>query len=115
MKCRLRYLKIKQWHKIQQTIKNYKSNDPSITEGLPEDIAHSLPRVIPVLPVGTGVCYSLTKKISLNLQISYRHMSTDYLDGFTKAANPSKKDHYYTHTIGLIYSFGEKNTLACLK
>jgi hypothetical protein len=42
-------------------------------------------------------------------------MSTDYLDGFTKAANPSKKDHYYTHTIGLIYSFGEKNTLACPK
>lgn len=93
----------------------YFSNDPAIREGLPEDIAHKLPKVIPVLPVGAGLCYSLTKKIALNFQTSYRLMSTDYLDGFSKAANPSKKDHYYTHTVGLIYSFGKKNTLACPK
>ena len=93
----------------------YFSNDPAITEGLPEDVAHRLPRVIPVLPVGAGLRYFLNKKITLNLQTSYRLMSTDYLDGFSKAANPSKKDHYYTHTLGLIYSFGQKNTLSCPK
>ena len=93
----------------------YFSNDPAITEGLPEDIAHSLPRLIPVVPTGAGIRYSLSKKISLNLQTSYRLMSTDYLDGFSKAANPAKKDHYYTHTVGLIYSFGQKNNLSCPK
>lgn len=93
----------------------YFSNDPAITDGLPQDIAHRLPRLIPVLPAGAGIRYFLNKKISLNLQTSYRLMSTDYLDGFSKGANPSKKDHYYTHTMGLIYSFGERNTLSCPK
>ena len=93
----------------------YFSNDPAITEGLPEDIAHRLPRIIPAVPVGIGVRYFLIKKISLRLQTLYRLMSSDYLDGFSKGANPSKKDHYYTHTLGVIYSFGEKNTLLCPK
>ena len=93
----------------------YFSNDPAITEGLPEDIAHRLPRIIPVVPAGAGIRYSINQEISLNLQTSYRLMSTDYLDGFSKAANPAKKDHYYTHTVGLIYSFGKKNTLDCPK
>lgn len=93
----------------------YFSNDPAITEGLPEDIAHRLPRIIPVVPAGAGIRYSLNQEISLNLQTSYRLMSNDYLDGFSKAANPAKKDHYYTHTVGLIYSFGKKNTLDCPK
>jgi len=93
----------------------YFSNDPAIIEGLPQDIAHRLPRIIPVLPVGAGMRFSLSKKISLDFQTSYRLMSTDYLDGFSKGANPSKKDHYYTHTVGLIYSFGAKNSLACPK
>ena len=91
----------------------YFINDPAITNGLPEDIAHRLPGVIPVLPVGAGLRYSLTQKIALTMQTSYRLMSTDYLDGFSKGANPDRKDHYYTNTFGLIYSFGEKNTLAC--
>lgn len=91
----------------------YFINDPAISTGLPEDIAHRLPRLIPVLPVGAGMRYSLTQKIALTLQTSYRLMSTDYLDGFSKGANPNRKDHYYTHTLGVIYSFGGKNTLAC--
>lgn len=93
----------------------YFTNDPPITEGLPEDIAHRLPRIIAVVPAGAGVRYSLNQKISLDLQTSYRLISTDYLDGFSKAANPAKKDHYYTHNVGLIYSFGQKNTLNCPK
>lgn len=93
----------------------YFANDPAIVEGLPQDIAHKLPRIIPVVPVGAGIRYSLNKKISLDLQTAYRLMSNDYLDGFSQSANPTKKDHYYSHTIGLIYSFGQKNTLDCPK
>jgi hypothetical protein len=91
----------------------YFSNDLAITQGLPQDIAHKLPRIIPVLPVGGGLRFSIGKKISINLQTTYRLMSTDYLDGFSKGANPNRKDHYYTHTTGFIYAFGGKNTLAC--
>ena len=93
----------------------YFSNDPAITEGLPLDIAQSLPGVIAVLPVGAGIRYALTGKLSINVETAYRFMSNDYLDGFSLSADPGKKDHYFTHTIGIVYSFGNKNMLACPK
>jgi hypothetical protein len=93
----------------------YFSNDPAITEGLPEDIQHKLPKILPVVPLGAGLRLPVNQKFSLNLQTSYRLMSSDYLDGFSKGANPSRKDHYYTHTVALVYSFGGKNRLDCPK
>jgi hypothetical protein len=40
-------------------------------------------------------------------------MSTDYLDGFSQAANPTENDHYGIYSIGAVYRIGKKNTLAC--
>ena len=85
----------------------------SISEGLVQDIATPLPRGLLVLPVGIGVRYSLTPALSINAESSYRLMSSDYLDGFSKSVNPSKKDNYYSHTVGLIYSFEKKNNIDC--
>ena len=85
--------------------------------GLAVDAAKSLPPIIPVLPVGAGVRYSLNDRFSLIGETSYRLSFTDYLDGFSKAANPNKNDHYLSHSIGVIYSFKKKNNkeLGCPK
>lgn len=80
-----------------------------VQNGLVIDAAKSLPRVIPVLPLGAGVRYSLSNRFSLIGETSYRLSFTDYLDGFSKSANASKTDHYLSHSIGVIYSFGKKN------
>lgn len=44
---------------------SYFSNEESSNEGLNADIAHSLPKEIPVLPLGLGLRYKLTEKFSL--------------------------------------------------
>jgi opacity protein-like surface antigen len=84
-----------------------------VVSGLDEDIAVAPPRGIPVVPIGLGVRYGISPKLSFTLESSYRHTFTDYLDGFSRAANPALKDSYHSHTAGLIFSFGNKNKLDC--
>jgi len=80
---------------------------------LAEDIATNTPRKILVLPAGVGVEYYLSPRIALTAETNFRYTFTDYLDGFSQAANPEKKDFYHSHTIGLVYKFGTKNGLGC--
>lgn len=77
------------------------------------DAAHSVPGIMPVIPLGVGVRYSLSPTIALTAESSYRLTFTDYLDGFSQAANPARNDHYQTITIGAVYRPGNKNTLGC--
>lgn len=93
----------------------YFGQESVVTTGLIADTAHSLPKGIIVLPVSAGLRYSLTTNISLNLATTYRFISTDYLDGFSQAANPARKDHFFTNAIGIIYSFGKTNMIKCPK
>jgi len=84
-----------------------------LSSKLAEDIAHRTPTLIPVFPVGAGLRYSFSKKLSVIAETSYRLTRTDYLDGFSKAANPQFYDHYQSHTIGILYRFGTKSALNC--
>ena len=80
---------------------------------LSADAAHRLPDRIPVVPVGAGLHYSLTRRFSLIAETAYRLTRTDYLDGFSKAANPRLNDHYQSHTLGLLYKFGKHSSFGC--
>lgn len=81
--------------------------------GLAVDSAASLPHGTAVFPVGVGIRYALTRKISLIGESSFRFIPTDYLDGFSHAGNSGKNDHYYSHSVGIVYSFGKKNSWDC--
>jgi hypothetical protein len=89
------------------------SEEPAVIAGLEADLAHRLPRLTPVLPVGAGIRYAVNRQLSIYAESSYRLMFTDYLDGFSQAANANKNDHYYTNSIGVIYRLAGKNTLKC--
>lgn len=80
---------------------------------LNEDLAHQPPKLIPVIPVGGGIRYFLTEKLSVFGETSYRLTRTDYLDGFSKVANPGLTDHYQSHTIGIVWSFSKRAGLDC--
>lgn len=86
-----------------------------IWAGLAADSAHGTPRIIPVVPVGGGIRYFFGRNWGINAEGTYRLISTDYLDGFSEAANPAKKDKYMGYTIGLIYRAGKKDMLKCPK
>ena len=84
-----------------------------ISDGLAADSAHSLPRIIPVVPVGGGFRYFFSPQWGLNAEASYRLSYTDYIDGFSQAANPKLRDHYLNYAVGIIYRPGSKDKLGC--
>jgi hypothetical protein len=106
------FLNIKRdWSKMDPTVFG---DNTDVQSGLVIDAAKTLPRMIPVIPVGAGVRYTLNDRFSLTAETSYRFSNTDYLDGFSKSANAGRNDHYLSHSIGIIYSFAKKNkTLGC--
>ncbi len=85
----------------------------TVTDGLTIDSAHSLPKMIPVIPVGGGLRYFFSPQWGINAEASYRVSFTDYIDGFSEAANPELKDHYLNYAIGIIYRPGKKGKLGC--
>jgi hypothetical protein len=84
-----------------------------VSERLAVDAQQSLPKIIPVIPLGAGLRYGISPRLAVSAESSYRLVFTDYVDGFSQAANPDKNDHYHTITVGAIYRIGKKNTLAC--
>lgn len=103
--------------RIRRDWSNFNSAHFSLEEDLPariaQDAAHRTPVLIPSVPVGAGLRYAVSPRIVINGEVSYRNMFTDYLDGFSKAANPRFKDHYYNVSVGVIYRFGKKNSWDC--
>lgn len=91
----------------------YFSSEAGTLSGLAADRQHSLPTLIPVFPMGIGIRYPISSRISVNAETSYRLTFTDYLDGFSQAANDSRKDSYMTHTVGLIYQFRNNSWMKC--
>jgi hypothetical protein len=86
--------------------------------GLKRDTAVNTPRSLLVLPVGAGLAFYLSPRWSLNVETNFRYTFSDYLDGFSYAANQNQRDFYHTHTIGLLYRFGgggSDNRLGCPK
>ena len=98
------------WSKFNE---EYFAEATEVLNGLTADLQHKLLKGIPVIPVGIGIRYALSSKISISAESSYRFISTDYLDGFSQATDPNKRDNYYSNSIGIIYRFGNKNKLKC--
>lgn len=91
----------------------YLLNEPLAAAGLVQDLQYALPKAIMVFPVGIGVEYFLSPTVSLSGEINFRYTRTDYLDGFSKVANPKANDYYYTNTIGILYKLGKRDLLGC--
>lgn len=108
----LSLLKIRRdWSRINTSY--FSSESSEIWAGLAADSAHTLPKVIPVVPLGAGVKYFFSPRWAVNAESSYRLSFTDYIDGFSQAANPKKNDHYLNYAVGVIYRTGNKNRLGC--
>jgi Outer membrane protein beta-barrel domain len=84
------------------------SDGSDVATGIIADMAHGTPRAIAVVPVGIGAEYPISSRFSLNIETAYRFTFTDYLDGFSQAANPKKDDRYHSTSLGLVYKFGNK-------
>ncbi len=91
------------------------AGEDAVINGLNEDINHKVPKGLFSFPIGAGVRYGINEKLSFSLEGTYRIIGNDYLDGFSRAANPEMADHYHTLMIGFIYSFVKRNMFDCPK
>lgn len=89
------------------------STESDVITGLQTDSQKKLSTIHPFIPVGLGFRYEISNRLALNTEVTYRFIFSDYLDGFSYAANPDKDDHYHSITIGVIYKLGNKNRLNC--
>lgn len=103
--------------RIRTDLSNFNASHFILEENLPvriaADLAHGTPRLLPVIPIGGGIRYAISPKFVMNAELSYRTTFTDYLDGFSKAANPNLKDKYYNVSVGVIYRFGKNSSWDC--
>lgn len=74
-----------------------------VRPGLAGDSAKVLPALALTLPVGLGFRFFVGENISLFAELGHRFTNEEYLDGFSLAANPKKKDGFTTVTAGLIF------------
>jgi len=99
------------WSRFDTTYYDSKS---STAQGLALDTLHKTPTFLPVIPIGAGVRYMVTRQIFMNAEFTYRITSSDYIDGFSYSGNSQKNDHYYGLTLGISYRFGW-NGMGCPK
>lgn len=98
------FLNIKRdWSKINPAAFDDKSTAVS---GLAADTLHHPSKVLPIIPMGVGLHYSISPKIGLKAEATYRYTASDYLDGFKFAGNPERKDSYYGISLGLSFLLG---------
>jgi OmpA-OmpF porin, OOP family len=67
-------------------------------------------RIAAVIPVGVGVKYNATRRLTLGAEAGYRFSMSDYLDGISMAGNSSRKDGYFLANILASYRFGDKDS-----
>jgi hypothetical protein len=91
----------------------YFATEPNVQAGLTQDASHAPPHLLPVIPLGVGIEYGMSKKLSVIAESSYRLTVNDYIDGFSKASNPAKFDHYQNYSVGVKYKFGKKSETDC--
>ncbi|MDH7464223.1 DUF6089 family protein [Chitinophagaceae bacterium 26-R-25] len=82
----------------------------NLRQRVTEDSAKNHTFFAPVLPVGVGLKYDVSEKVSLKLEWINRITFSDYLDGFSKAANSGKNDRYSSVMLSLNYAFGRKHS-----
>lgn len=75
--------------------------------GASEDQNVTLNRVTMVLPMGGGLRYDLSPKVTLGLEAGLRMTFSDYVDGVSKAANPGNNDWYVFTGVSLAFRFGK--------
>jgi len=70
---------------------------------LAADMAQRKPGLLPFASLGVGVRRPIGDRWMMTLESGYRWTGSDYIDGFSRLANPESRDHYAYHSVGLAY------------
>lgn len=60
-----------------------------------------------IIPIGLGIQWDISEKLTFAAEASHRTTFTDYLDGFSYSANPDADDWLIMGGLSLTYKFGQ--------
>lgn len=91
----------------------YFSAESAVQQGLTADLSRTAPSAILIFPAGAGVRYPYTERIAIKAEVMYRFSFSDYIDGFSQAGNPTRRDHYHGVSVGVFYRLAGSGALRC--
>lgn len=78
------------------------------------DAAHRKPGLLPLASLGIGIRKPVGENWMMTVESGYRWVPSDYIDGFSRLANPDSRDQYAYHSLGLAYLLpGSRRTTQC--
>lgn len=78
-----------------------------VQPGLAQDSLAKMPSAALTFPIGLGLRYQFGENVALYAEGAHRITRNEYLDGFSKAANPNRNDAFTALTIGFIFRLGD--------
>lgn len=95
------FLSIKRdWSKFNYSFPYWQS---WVLPGLQKDSLTRLPSYAFVFPVGVGLRYQIGDNLALIGEVNKRIVRTEYLDGFSKSANPKEYDGFASFLVGIAF------------
>ena len=80
------------------------------------DAAHRKPGLLPFASLGIGLRRPVGENWMMSVESGYRWVPSDYIDGFSRLANPDSRDQYAYHSVGLAYRLpGSRRMSQCPK
>lgn len=87
-----------------------------VLDGLHLDTTTTLPTHTLLFPMGLGLRVRIGEYFSVYAEAIHRLTQSEYLDGFSKAANPYRNDAFTSFTAGFLVSLGAfRNGYGCLR
>lgn len=83
----------------------YEGNNPLIEQGIREDRSKGSSKTAFVLPLGGGIKFDLSNRLTIGIEFSGRLSFSDDLDGISASANPDNDDVYLFSGLNTYYRF----------
>ena len=83
----------------------YEGNNAVLEQGIQQDRAQGSSQTAFIVPIGFGLKFDISNKVSLGLEFGGRLAFSDYLDGISQSANPDNNDGYFIAGLNSYYRF----------
>lgn len=91
--------------RLDTDFSRYEGNNPLIEQGIQEDRSKGSSQTAFVLPVGAGVKFDLSNRLTLGIEFGGRFSFSDYLDGISASASQESDDVYFFGGLNTYYRF----------
>ena len=92
-----------------KTTTKYSFENESLLDEIAIDQNEDVSKGRLVIPMGLGIKFDLSQKVSFGIEYGNRITFTDYLDGVSASGNPNKNDWYGIGNVQFIYRFNDKD------